>query len=940
MWDDSTDRQQHKKMHTPEGTLERRVQAHPHFHTAPARESSRRRDEGQEHDDEEEDDHQQHHHHHVISMPNYTDQFTNDSMLCIQDELGQLNLNNNLNGGGGGGGGVGVEGGENADHHQHRPVVPLTISVPGAAQGYDSSSPDTPQTARKQGWMQGIFGCLQPVLSIIGKSGTNEIKGNQDSSADTFEIPFEQITDLQWLGCGGQGIVFYGLYKNEPVAVKKVHDIKDTDIKNLRKLNHPNIVKFKGVCTQSPCYCIVMEYCPYGPLYDLLKNQDQSVTPARIVLWAKQIANGMQYLHSHKIIHRDLKSPNVLIGENEVIKISDFGTSRTWNEVSTKMTFAGTVAWMAPEAITESTCSEKVDIWSFGVVLWELLTCEIPYKDMEQNAIIFMVGCGKLRPPIPSSCPAGYKLIMEMCWKLNPKQRPSFKLICNHLEIASVEILSVYKEELFFKTQETWKEEIRSKIAQFKGQQENAQSFMKQLIKTRETELNHIRDIKILYDRKIEMVNQIYCEALLLKQQMQECWKREQQQQQGKRRLVQQPVMKKLERRKCNNHHNQQNNNSTTPTSPECSLTSPDTPHIPSPKAPFYAQLNTANQPESTLQQNGGCSGSGKTRKRHYRNNSGSPRSCGCSNLHLVNTETQTDHMELSETDLSPNGCYPPAESLLLGQMPQRVILQECRRNGSDDDDDDDDEERTNGNCVQLHYLAQHSEPEVQVFTRVESRCASPDDVDTGCDVTTTTTDTVNSNSTFAPTRDNYSDEDNLETLRRKVSAVTEIISATNGNIFDNGNVSEDIQEAIRKRRCSESRSSCHDNVVVDATNDSFTDEEGEVGEYNMSLRRRSVARRPIYPGRRSSRYKHRLNNQIQREVIAASDEGNTSEYSNPPSSKSSTLESNPGGRTPMVSLKRANSDEPTLNSSDSESEENLTIATQLCYDSNKLEKV
>lgn len=127
--------------------------------------------------------------------------------------------------------------------------------------------------------------------------------------ADDWEIPFEQITDLNFLGSGGQGMVFSGMLRNQPVAVKKVLDIKETDIKNLRKLNHPNIVKFKGVCTQAPCFSIVMEFCPYGPLYDLLKSQKNVVTTSRVVSWAKQITSGMQYLHSQKIIHRDLKSP-------------------------------------------------------------------------------------------------------------------------------------------------------------------------------------------------------------------------------------------------------------------------------------------------------------------------------------------------------------------------------------------------------------------------------------------------------------------------------------------------------------------------------------------------------------------------------------------------------------------------------------------------------
>lgn len=103
-------------------------------------------------------------------------------------------------------------------------------------------------------------------------------------------------------------MVNLGRYNNGLVAVKKVSIEKDTDIKHLRKLDHKNIIKFKGVCTKPPCYAIVMEYCPYGSLYDLLKREDKVITPAGVVSWAKQIASGMLYVHSHKIIHRDLKS--------------------------------------------------------------------------------------------------------------------------------------------------------------------------------------------------------------------------------------------------------------------------------------------------------------------------------------------------------------------------------------------------------------------------------------------------------------------------------------------------------------------------------------------------------------------------------------------------------------------------------------------------------
>jgi serine/threonine protein kinase len=113
---------------------------------------------------------------------------------------------------------------------------------------------------------------------------------------------------LEWLGSGAQGAVFKGKLRHEWVALKKVRDIKETEIKHLRKLNDPNIIRFKGVCTQAPCYCIIMEYCPLGTLYGLINRGDE-VSPKRLVEWSRHIASGMNYLHAHKIIHRDLKSP-------------------------------------------------------------------------------------------------------------------------------------------------------------------------------------------------------------------------------------------------------------------------------------------------------------------------------------------------------------------------------------------------------------------------------------------------------------------------------------------------------------------------------------------------------------------------------------------------------------------------------------------------------
>ncbi|GFN89589.1 mitogen-activated protein kinase kinase kinase [Plakobranchus ocellatus] len=394
--------------------------------------------------------------------------------------------------------------------------------------GNGSSGVDVGYRAGAQrGFLHGLLGCLRPVWTILGKAAAAELK----QQSDDWEIPFESISDLQWLGSGAQGAVFLGKLCQQEVAVKKVRDVKETDIRNLRKLNHPNIISFKGVCTQAPCYCIIMEYCPYGQLYEVLRD-GKEIPPTLVLDWAKQIASGMNYLHSFKIIHRDLKSPNVLVASNDVVKISDFGTSREWNEKSTKMSFAGTVAWMAPEVIRNEMCSEKVDIWSYGVVLWELLTAEVPYKDVDSSAIIWGVGSNSLHLPVPATCPDGFKLLMRQCWSAKPRNRPSFRQILMHLEIASSELLNYTREE-FAENQETWRDEIRENFQKMKAEGSNLPQLEEELIKRRKEELRHAQDVREHYERKLERANNLYMELtacmLQLEKRERELIKREQQ---------------------------------------------------------------------------------------------------------------------------------------------------------------------------------------------------------------------------------------------------------------------------------------------------------------------------------------------------------------------------------------------------------------------------
>ncbi|XP_071943176.1 mitogen-activated protein kinase kinase kinase 13-like [Antedon mediterranea] len=400
-----------------------------------------------------------------------------------------------------------LEDGEDIDLSSPRPIIksetmpPPTNNNNALTSGVQVSINGN----QRRGFLQGLWGCLRPVWTIIGKAAVAE-----KLARDDWEIPFEDIRGLQWLGSGAQGAVFLGTLRGHQVAVKKVRDEKETDLKHLRRLNHPNLVAIRGVSTQAPCFCIIMEYCPYGQLYEVLR-EGREIPPKLMVDWTKQIATGMHYLHCHKILHRDLKSPNVLVANNDIVKISDFGTSRQLNEKSTKMSFAGTVAWMAPEVIRNEPCSEKVDVWSFGVVLWELLTGEMPYKDVDSSAIIWGVGSNSLQLPIPSTCPDGFKLLMKQCWNAKPNNRPSFRQILMHIDIAAADFLST-PQEAYFDKQVDWRVEIKLQFEKMKSEGTQLQRMDEDLIRRRRDELRHAQDIREHYEKKLQRANNLYME--------------------------------------------------------------------------------------------------------------------------------------------------------------------------------------------------------------------------------------------------------------------------------------------------------------------------------------------------------------------------------------------------------------------------------------------
>mmetsp|Transcript_17222 Transcript_17222/g.29764 ORF Transcript_17222/g.29764 Transcript_17222/m.29764 type:complete len:401 (+) Transcript_17222:64-1266(+) len=255
-----------------------------------------------------------------------------------------------------------------------------------------------------------------------------------------WEIPFEELVLKNKLGEGSFGVVYQGSWRGTAVAVKKLKfqsmdeavmaDFKaETAI--LGKLRHPHVLLYLGACTVPPNLCIVTEFLAGGGLDEYAHKKrvppKNNWTVDEALRKAVQVLQGLTYLHLGRppIVHRDLKLQNVLLDKDFNVKLADFGLSCVRPSLQTMLTDrVGTPVFMAPELLLNRPYTEKVDIYSFGLCLWEMITGLNPYTEAKSLEGLTNIVVSGTRPAIPPSVPKEIGDLIQSCWHSDPAKRP------------------------------------------------------------------------------------------------------------------------------------------------------------------------------------------------------------------------------------------------------------------------------------------------------------------------------------------------------------------------------------------------------------------------------------------------------------------------------------------------------------------------------------
>ncbi|XP_047951203.1 serine/threonine-protein kinase STY8 [Salvia hispanica] len=288
---------------------------------------------------------------------------------------------------------------------------------------------------------------LGPAESCGSECGCSSSKCENDPPLVVRSaIEWEDLQLKEEIGQGSFAVVYRGIWNGSDVAVKVytgtqydeetlVDYKKEIDI--MRRLRHPNVLLFMGASCTKERIAIVTEYMNRGSLFKALHRGNQPLDTRRRLRIALDVSRGMNYLHHRNppIVHRDLKSSNLLVDKSWNVKVGDFGLSKLkYSTFLTAKSGRGTPQWMAPEVLRNEPSTEKSDVFSFGVILWELMTELIPWSNLNAVQVVGAVGFANSRLDIPHNVDPQIASIISECWASNPEDRPSFKDMIPKLE--------------------------------------------------------------------------------------------------------------------------------------------------------------------------------------------------------------------------------------------------------------------------------------------------------------------------------------------------------------------------------------------------------------------------------------------------------------------------------------------------------------------------
>jgi len=284
--------------------------------------------------------------------------------------------------------------------------------------------------------------------SLTQKTQKSKLERKYSWRMDIKDLDFTKL-----LGNGASGEVYKGYYRNEPVAIKVLKTTNESDIEEFIKeftifvsVTSPYIVSFIGALLD-PRLCIVMEFCEKGSLYRALNQDNFPLDWNTSLSFAKEITLGIHALHTHNpvVIHRDIKTLNVLVTKDYHCKLADFGLSRTdtTTNLNSLMQCKGTYAYIAPEAYTGEKATTYTDIYSLGIIIWEIFTrlvkkkYERPYGEFKirvEFTILVQVAQEGLRPTLPNQFNDKLKQIIQKCWSQKKEDRPTTDQILIDIE--------------------------------------------------------------------------------------------------------------------------------------------------------------------------------------------------------------------------------------------------------------------------------------------------------------------------------------------------------------------------------------------------------------------------------------------------------------------------------------------------------------------------